>query len=94
MAHSLSAKKRIRQNLARRLRNRARKHMLKTLTKKFMASVTGGDLAQAEQQFKTCARMFDRVAAKGTIHKKTAARHKSRLAARLNGLKAKTAAKA
>lgn len=94
MAHSLSAKKRIRQNLTRRLRNRARKHMLKTQTKKFLASVAGGDVAQAEQQFRACARMFDKVAAKGTIHKKTAARHKSRLAAKLNGLKGKATAKA
>jgi len=89
VAHSLSAKKRIRQNLTRRLRNRSRKHMLKTLTKKFLASVQAGDAAQAETQFRTCCRMFDRVASKGTIHKRTAARHKSRLAAKLNGLKAK-----
>lgn len=94
MAHSLSAKKRIRQNLTRRLRNRARKHILKTLTRKFLASVASGDAAQAEQQFRTCSRMFDRVAAKGTIHKKAAARHKSRMAAKLNALKGKAAAKA
>ncbi len=94
MAHTLSAKKRIRQSMVRRLRNRARKHILKSLTRKFLASVDGGDAAQAEQQFRTCARMFDRVAARGTIHKKTAARHKSRLAAKLNGLKGKSAAKA
>lgn len=94
MAHSLSAKKRIRQNLTRRLRNRSRKHMLKTMTRKFLASVAGGDAAQAEQQLRTCCRMFDRVAAKGTIHKRTAARHKSRLAAKLNGMKAQPAAKA
>lgn len=94
MAHSLSAKKRIRQNLAHRLVNRSRKQNLKTLTKKFLAAVQTGDAAQAEQQFKTCCRMFDRVATKGTIHKKTAARHKSRLAARLNALKNGTGAKA
>lgn len=94
MAHSLSAKKRIRQNLTRRLRNRARKHMLKTYTKKFLASVASGDVAQAEQQFRTCVRMYDKVAAKGTIHKNAAARHKSRLAAKLNSLKGKAAAKA
>jgi small subunit ribosomal protein S20 len=94
VAHSLSAKKRIRQNLTCRLRNRARKHVLKTLTRKFLTSVADGDAAQAEQQFRSCARMFDRVAAKGTIHKRTAAQHKSRLAAKLNGLKAKAAAKA
>ncbi len=94
MAHSLSALKRTRQNMTRRLRNRSRKHMLKTLTRKFLATVASGDAPQAEQQFRTCAKMFDRVAAKGTIHRKTAARHKSRLAARLNKMKAKPAAKA
>jgi small subunit ribosomal protein S20 len=92
VAHSLSALKRSRQNMTRRLRNRSRKHMLKTLTRKFLASVAAGDAAQAEQQLRTCAKMFDRIAAKGTIHKRTAARHKSRLAVKLNNLKAKPAA--
>lgn len=86
--------KRVRQNMTRRLRNRSRKHMLKTLTRKFLASVASGNTAQAEQQFRTCAKMFDRIAAKGTIHKRTAARHKSRLAAKLNRMKAKSAATA
>ncbi len=87
MAHSLSAKKRIRQNMAHRLRNRSRKQTLKTLTKKFLTAVHDGDATQAEEQFKTCCRMFDRVASKGTIHKNAAARHKSRLATRLNAMK-------
>ena len=91
MAHSLSAKKRIRQNEKHRLRNRARKQMLKTLTKKFRTTLKAGDLAQADQQYRTCCKYYDRVAAKGTIHRNAAARHKSRLAKELNQLKNKAA---
>ena len=88
MAHSISAKKRVRQNARRRARNRARKEVLKDVIKSFTAAVTGGDVAKAETEFRSATRRIDKVAAKGTIHKNTAARKRSRLAKRLNVLKA------
>ncbi len=91
MAHSLSAKKRIRQNLTRRFRNRARKHQLKSQTKKFLETVASGDANQAEQQFRVCVKMYDRIAAKGTIHRNAAARRKSWLAGKMNEMKAAAA---
>ena len=88
MAHSLSAKKRIRQAEKRRARNRARKSVLKDSVKTFMAAITGGDVAKAETEYRTTSSRLDKVAAKGTIHKNTAARKRSRLAKRLNALRA------
>jgi small subunit ribosomal protein S20 len=91
VAHSLSAKKRIRQNLKRRANNRARKVELKEQLKRFTAAVTGGDLTKAETELRQVTRRLDKVAAKGTIHKNTAARKRSRLARRLNAARAKGA---
>ncbi|HEV2293792.1 MAG TPA: 30S ribosomal protein S20 [Tepidisphaeraceae bacterium] len=93
MAHSISAKKRVRQNARRRARNRARKEVLKDVIKTFTAAISGGDVAKAETEFRTATRRIDKVAAKGTIHKNTAARKRSRLAKRLNVLKAGGGAK-
>ncbi len=92
MAHSLSAKKRVRQNLARRSRNRARKALIRTQVKGFEAALTAGDFTKAEQELRKVAQRVDRVACKGTIHKNTAARKRSRLARRLNAAKAAKAA--
>ena len=83
MAHSLSAKKRMRQNLKRRGRNRWRKHQVKEAVKQFEEALHGGDKAKAAEELKTVYRKLDKVAAKGTLHKNTAARKKSRLARRL-----------
>ena len=86
MAHSLSAKKRIRQSLKRRARNRARKDVLKNQVKDFMAAVTGGNIDKAKEEFRKTTQRLDKVAAKHTIHKNAAARKRSRLAKRLNAL--------
>ena len=91
MAHSLSAKKRIRQNANRRTINRARKSQVKTQTKHFEAAVEEGDVAVATEQYRAVAKKLDKTAATSTMHKKTAARKKSRLARKLNALKAKSA---
>ena len=89
MAHSLSAKKRIRQSLKRRAINRARKVVLKDQIKGFTTALAGGDVAKAETEFRTAARGLAKIASKGTIHKNTASRKRSRLARKLNALRAK-----
>lgn len=91
MAHSLSAKKRIRQNENANARNRWRKRRVKGDVKEFLDAVQSGNVEQAETAYRTLTKSIDQVAAKGTIHKRTAARSKSRLAARLNALKAEQA---
>ncbi len=89
MAHSLSAKKRVRQNAKRRTINRARKSQVKTQIKHFETALSNGDVEAASEQYKLVSQKLDKTAATSTMHKKTAARKKSRLAKRLNSLKAK-----
>jgi small subunit ribosomal protein S20 len=89
VAHSLSAKKRVRQNLKRRARNRARKEIIKDSVKGFTAAITSGKLDVAATELKKVVQKLDRVAGKGTIHKNTAARKRSRLTKRLNAARAK-----
>jgi small subunit ribosomal protein S20 len=88
----LSAKKRIRQNIKRRARNRARKELIKDSTKTYTAALATGDVKKASDAFNAVSSRLDKVAAKHTIHKNTAARKRSRLARRLNALKAKAGA--
>ncbi|MHC4717232.1 MAG: 30S ribosomal protein S20 [Planctomycetota bacterium] len=84
MAHSKSSKKRIRQNEKRRLRNRRRKAQVKESVRGYEEALAAGKADQAADELKKVYRQLDRVAAKGTMHKKTAARKKSRLAKRLS----------
>ena len=88
MAHSLSAKKRVRQNEKRRARNRWRKEQLKDQVKSFSTAITAGDFTKAEEELRKTTQKLDRIATKGTIHKNTAARKRSRLTKRLNAARA------
>lgn len=89
MAHSLQAKKRARQNANRRTINRARKSQVKTQIKRLDVAMEKGDVEAATEQLKLVSRKLDKTAATSTMHKRTAARKKSRLTKRLNVLKAK-----
>jgi small subunit ribosomal protein S20 len=91
VAHSLSAKKRVRQNANRNRINRARKSQIKTQIKRFEQALSVGDAKAASEQYQLVARKLDEVASTSTMHKNTAARKKSRLAKKLNSLKAKKA---
>lgn len=94
MPHSVSAKKRLRQNLRARERNRAIKSEIKSELKKVLEALTSGDVAAAREHFKLVARKADRAAAKRTIHPNRAARLKSRLSARVKAAGAGAPAKA
>jgi len=87
VAHSLSAKKRIRQALKRRARNRARKEVLKVQVKTYLTALGSGDLGKAEAELRNVTSRLDKVAAKRTIHKNAASRKRSRLTRRLNALR-------
>lgn len=94
MAHSLSARKRVRQNIKGRARNRARKDAIKIEVKSFNTVLASGDYAKAEAQLRKTVARLDKVASKNTIHKNTAARKRSRLQRKLNALKAGKGTKA
>lgn len=89
MAHSLSAKKRVRQNIKRRAINHARKSQIKTQIKRFEAAIAGGGVDAASEQYRLVVKKLDKTTATSTMHKRTVARKKSRLARRLNALKTK-----
>lgn len=94
MAHSLSAKKRIRQNAKRNARNRWRLKSMRGAIKDFLDKLAHGSTSDAQTAFKKVTQLIDRTAAKGTIHKNQAARRKSRLSKRLKAKEgAKTSAK-
>ena len=89
MAHTLSAKKRIRQSAKRRQRNRDRKRVIRVELKKAAAVVVGGDKAASVEELKKAQEVLDRMSTRGAIHKNTAARRKSKLAKKVNKLAAK-----
>lgn len=89
MAHSISARKRVRQNLKNRARNRWRMKAMRDAIKVFVQKVHNGTEAEATQAFQAVSKIVDKSASKGVIHKNQAARRKSRMSKRL---KAKFAA--
>jgi small subunit ribosomal protein S20 len=80
MPHTRSAKKQLRKNEKRRLRNRATMKSLKTQLKKVLAASTGGTLEEMRKEFNLASKRLDRAAAKRVIHPNLAARKKSQLA--------------
>jgi small subunit ribosomal protein S20 len=84
VAHSLSAKKRIRQNLKRRAQNRARKQRVRLSVRELREAMQKGDRDKAQAVLQQTVKTIDRVAAKGTFHKNTASRKKAHLQKRFN----------
>lgn len=86
MANIASAKKRARQAAKRRLHNNSRRSMLRTYLRKVVESIASGDKTAATAAYQSAVPVIDRMANKGLIHKNKAARHKSRLNARIRAL--------
>lgn len=89
MAHSLSAKKRVRQNAKSRLINRSRRSAIKTELRDTLGVLQGSDTKAAATKVGEAIVLLDREATKGLIHKNAAARQKSRLMRKLNKLAGK-----
>ena len=85
MANIKSQKKRIRTNEIARVRNKAIRSELKTLTKHVQAAVEAGEAA-ASVACTRASRALDKAVAKGVIHKNQAANRKSGLQNLVNGL--------
>lgn len=83
-----SGRKRARQNAKLNAHNTALRSRFRTVIKSVQKAVSGGDKAKATELFKSAQPIIDSVADKGVFHKNKAARHKSRLAARLKALAA------
>lgn len=89
MAHSLSAKKRVRQNIKSRARNRWRLRTLRAILKDFDEKILHASVDDAKQAYIKCCSILDKTASNGVIHRNTAARRKSRLNNRLRAKAAK-----
>ncbi len=84
MANIKSQIKRNRQNERRRQRNKAVRTSLKTASKKVHAAAAEGDAEATLARSREATRAYGKAAAKGIVHPRTAARHKSRLAKAAN----------
>ena len=83
MANSNQARKRARQAITRRNHNMGMRSALRTAIKQVLAAIQGGDKEAAQAAYKLAVPQIDSMANKGLIHKNKAARHKSRLNARI-----------
>lgn len=86
MANILSAKKRAKQAVKRRAQNMSVRSMVRTAIKNVLKAIESGDKPAAQQAYNTVVPILDRIAARGTIAKNKAARHKSRLSAHIKAM--------
>lgn len=84
MANSSSAKKRIRQNRKRTLRNRVRKERLRKALRAFQATVQEGDAAKVQEGLQKATKAVDWAGNKGLIHANAVSRKKAQLAQAAN----------
>lgn len=84
MANIKSQIKRNRQNERRHVRNKAVRTSLKTAAKKVRSAAQAGDPDAATTQLRQAIREIDKAASSGTLHKRAAARRKSRLSRAVN----------
>ncbi len=71
--------KRIRQNEKRRLHNRTYRNRARTLVKQAREAIESGELEEARKATRVAVRDLDKLASRGVVHKRNAARRKSRL---------------
>ena len=80
MPNTKSAKKRLRQNIKRRERNRYYVRRMKTEAKKVLMAVEEKNLELAKEQLKVAMKWIQRASARGAIHKNEASRRQSKIA--------------
>jgi len=87
MPNIASAKKRLRQNIATRERNRASRSFVRNRCKNVAKAVLVGSVDEAEKLFREAVKALDQASSKRIVHRNTAARKKSRLSAMIRKLK-------
>jgi small subunit ribosomal protein S20 len=83
-----SGRKRVRQDVKLNAANTALRSKFRTVIKNVQKAVAAGDKSKATDIFKSAQSVIDSVADKGIFHKNKAARHKSRLSAKIKALAA------
>lgn len=89
MPNTPSAKKRLKQNVERRARNRSAKTAIRNLTRTIRESVAAKDVAKSEEAFGRLVSKLDRASSAKVIHANAAARTKSRLSKAIKAIKGK-----
>ncbi|MBI3961848.1 MAG: 30S ribosomal protein S20 [Deinococcus sp.] len=83
---NLSQLKRVRQNLKRRLRNKAKKSAIKSQSHLVIELAQAGKAVEAEQALRKAMSLIDKAAKGSALHRNTASRKKSRLTKRFKAL--------
>jgi small subunit ribosomal protein S20 len=83
-----SGRKRARQDVKLNAHNTSLRSKFRTAIKNVQKAVLAGDKVKATALFKSAQGVIDAIADKGLFHKNKAARHKSRLSAKLKALSA------
>jgi small subunit ribosomal protein S20 len=86
LANSKQAKKRARQAEKARCHNASKRSEMRTYLKQVTKDLEAGNATAAAKLYVTAASTVDKLAGSGIIHKNKAARHKSRLNARIKKL--------
>ncbi len=86
MANIQSAKKRARQAVKNRLHNAGQRSHLRTKIKAVVNLINAGDKDAATEAYKAAVPVIDSSVSKKLIHANKAARHKSRLNARIKAM--------
>ena len=86
LANTAQARKRVRQSEKARSRNAAQKSNFRTSIKKVLKSLSDKNRDQSNVDFKEAMSVIDKLVIKGLIHKNKAARQKSRLNKKIQGL--------
>lgn len=73
-------KKRVRSAARQRLENLRYRSTVKTVTRRLQSAVEEGDDARVAEEHRLLVRWIDKAAARGALHKNTAARKKSQAA--------------
>jgi small subunit ribosomal protein S20 len=88
VANSDQARKRARQAEDRRQRNASGRSEMRTFQKRVVKAIESGDKAMAQEAFAKAMPLLDKAARSGLIHMNKAARHKSRLSAKIKAMNA------
>ena len=91
MANHVSSLKRARQTERKTEVNRANKSRIRTSLRALRDALQKGDAHSVSEQYRATVSALDKSVQKGTLHKNTASRYKSRLSARVKAVATKKA---
>jgi small subunit ribosomal protein S20 len=86
VANTKSAEKAARQAEKHRARNVALRSRMRTAVRKVTTAIAGGNKETAASSYQQAVPVIDSLVSKQIIHRNKAARHKSRLAARIRAM--------